>query len=335
MIAAFWRYSPTTCAAIRNAISSPGSVSGVTHCEMPDGPMLDLFGQPLSPASPSAPPVSRKVMPTSAISPRCGFGSSASAALQSLLASKSARRLEWGGSTLFSYRWSSPATPAGRQYFRLAASGRRTSGQGCTGWPTPNAMEGGQTSRGGDLKGEPLMGGIAQLVSWATPRAEDGESAGMRHSRGVADTLTEQASWATPSSRDHKDSSDPATWVCTEDRERMDQLPRQVFGVMPSGSPAATGRQGPPDAGFIPSSWPTPNCTDENNSRFTDPQRGSKVFMERENSGSSLAHFAQHLTGKGQLNAALSRWLMGLPPEWDLAAIAAHRLIRTRRAKRG
>src|SRR4051812_5719857 len=30
----------------------------------------------------------------------------------------------------------------------------------------------------------------AQLASWATPRAEDAESAGMRHSRGVADTLT-------------------------------------------------------------------------------------------------------------------------------------------------
>jgi hypothetical protein len=57
-------------------------------------------------------------------------------------------------------------------------------------WPTPNTMEGGQTRRGGKRKGEALMGG---LVGWATPRAEDAESAGMRHSRGVADTLTAQA----------------------------------------------------------------------------------------------------------------------------------------------
>jgi hypothetical protein len=83
-------------------------------------------------------------------------------------------------------------------------------------------MEGGQTSRGGKRKGEALMGGLvgwatpratdakcghnytencegkdlakdASLCGWATPRAEDAESAGMRHSRGVADTLTAQA----------------------------------------------------------------------------------------------------------------------------------------------
>lgn len=33
----------------------------------------------------------------------------------------------------------------------------------------------------------------ASLCGWATPRAEDSESAGMRHSRGVADTLSAQA----------------------------------------------------------------------------------------------------------------------------------------------
>ena len=89
-------------------------------------------------------------------------------------------------------------------------------------WPTPNTMEGGQTSRGGKRRGEPLMGGLvgwatpratdakcghdytencegkdlakdASLCGWATPRAEDAESAGMRHSRGVADTLSAQA----------------------------------------------------------------------------------------------------------------------------------------------
>jgi hypothetical protein len=42
-------------------------------------------------------------------------------------------------------------------------------------WPTPNAMEGGQTSWGGDRIGEPLMAGVAQLASWASPTAGDGQ----------------------------------------------------------------------------------------------------------------------------------------------------------------
>ena len=98
--------------------------------------------------------------------------------------------------------WPTPKTPTGG-----AQEVRTTPGGGIrkledvaslAAWPTPNAMEGGQTSRGGKRKGEPLMGG---LVGWATPRAEDAESAGMRHSRGVADTLTAQAGQGTTSSR--------------------------------------------------------------------------------------------------------------------------------------
>jgi hypothetical protein len=122
--------------------------------------------------------------------------------------------------------WPTPKTPTGG-----GQTQRMTPGGGLrkledvallAAWPTPNAMEGGQTSRGGKRKGEPLMGGLvgwatpratdakcgteytpncegkdlakdASLCAWATPRAEDAESAGMRHSRGVADTLTAQA----------------------------------------------------------------------------------------------------------------------------------------------
>ncbi len=124
-----------------------------------------------------------------------------------------------------------------------------------SGWPTTTAGDAANAANATATRHNPnsshhsgtTLTDAARMASWATPKAEDSESAGMRHSRGVADTLTAQSSlaaWATPSARDHKDSSDPSTWNCTEDRDRMDQLPRQVFGAMPNGSPAGTGKPG-------------------------------------------------------------------------------------------
>jgi hypothetical protein len=37
------------------------------------------------------------------------------------------------------------------------------------------------------------------------------------------------ALWTTPSARDWKDVTDPATWKCKEERDRYDQIGRQVF----------------------------------------------------------------------------------------------------------
>ena len=67
------------------------------------------------------------------------------------------------------------------------------------GWPTPQVAQGPNMSenRGTDHGGKRART-TAQSVEgimkgWATPRAEDAESCGMRHSRGVADTLSAQA----------------------------------------------------------------------------------------------------------------------------------------------
>jgi hypothetical protein len=68
------------------------------------------------------------------------------------------------------------------------------------GWPTPTRLDSTDTrnstaNRSPDAKpfqiGNTLVD-AASFAGWATPRAEDAESSGMRHSRGVADTLTAQ-----------------------------------------------------------------------------------------------------------------------------------------------
>ena len=63
------------------------------------------------------------------------------------------------------------------------------------GWVSPTAQDGTRGSlppRPHDT-GIPLSQQVAGIYGWATPRAEDAESCGMRHSRGVADTLSAQA----------------------------------------------------------------------------------------------------------------------------------------------
>lgn len=72
---------------------------------------------------------------------------------------------------------------------------------------------------------------------WATPRAEDSESAGMRHSRGEADTLTAQTRmWSTPAAQDHKNDTLP------QSQATRDTLPGDVIrGLRPQDTNSSTG----------------------------------------------------------------------------------------------
>jgi hypothetical protein len=191
------------------------------------------------------------------------------------------------GSMEFSGTWKDRITPAGRRLWVHSASARPTGGNGCTGWPTPDTNEcggpqepekrraGGHSPRVQDVallaswpppsankntknSSDPqrmkeggrqtCLADAAHLAGWATPRAEDAESAGMRHSRGVADTLTAQsgqglplASWATPRAQSS-----------TEDEESLkarsgkngSNTEAQARGVITTPCPAATGKRG-------------------------------------------------------------------------------------------
>lgn len=176
--------------------------------------------------------------------------------------------------------WSTPNTPSGGRSVdieKMSASGMTLDGRKHTvslehvakfaGWPTPQTHD--DRERGNTMAdNHSYPHDLSNMAAWATPRAEDSESSGMRHSRGVADTLTAQASlspspasapattgapalssWSTPSSRDWKDTPGMATTGTDPDgseRTRLDQLPRQAQLASPWATPKSTDAKGDP-----------------------------------------------------------------------------------------
>ena len=214
---------PVTLPDLFSAISSPDSAAGAMHYVNQDGPRTDLFGRAVAPANLSVPLARKKAPPMIGISGLPGSISFSSAALQLSLVSKLKARLTTDGSTLFNLLWKAKATPAGRQVYRLRASGRRTLDKDCGSWPTPNTPSGGPnvkstpTHTGGmDLEG------AVTLASWPTPIVGD-TTGGPRppdDKRGPAPGL--QA----------------AAQMCVEAQAQL------VSGLTVIGSPAATEKPG-------------------------------------------------------------------------------------------
>ncbi len=132
-----------TSRASRKPTSSPGSADGpspsVSRAGLKAGPS-GLVPAPAS-HSPEQGEASLKAWGTSGTYGPLFVGSSPSAALQSSLESKLRARMEGIGSPGFALSWSSWDMPSGPPICALRASGRHTSGRGCSGWPTPTASD--------------------------------------------------------------------------------------------------------------------------------------------------------------------------------------------------
>jgi hypothetical protein len=278
-----------------NATSLPASVSGATHCEDLGGLIAALSGLAHVLASLSVRQARAMGLMTTGTSGRRGSTSSRSAALQSSLASRLKQRLDTGGSISFKMTWKAKATPAGRSVFLLRASGHRISGNGCGSWPTPNCLD--------------TMG---QRSDEALARAK--KIGGCSNLKDVAPL----ASWGTLSSTEaggtpeqflaRKEKLSGACGVSLTALNLQATLAHRPTAQTSDGSGGgqakrATGRSNLNAFAMLAASGPLPT-------------------------GSTA-----ETTSGGQLNPAHSRWLMGLPPEWDACAPTATRSSRKSRVK--
>ncbi len=281
--------APTTWPDMFSAISLRELASGAMLCVWPDGRITERYGREVARASLSPRLAKALGLMTSGIYGLRSSTSSCSAILQSSLESRLRAKTASLGSTLYQLTWKDRAGPSQLPICALRASVRRTSANDLTGWPTPRTSD----TNGAGLHGD---GGMdlrtaAQLSGWTTARASDAKDGNLCRDRPRGISMPEQcqlAGWPTPDASGFG-ADNPDVWRARRIAVKERLKNSNGFGL-------------------------TLNmAAHEVSSDITEARRLTA-------SGQMLTGSDAGMESGGQLNPAHSRWLMGLPIEWDVCA---------------
>lgn len=332
--------------------SSLASAGGTTRSSSPVGPLTLPCG--LAPARASrsrrqGKDSARKTLAT------CGpsfDASSPSAVLQSYLESRLRHALAETGSPEYALTWKHWDMRSGPPICARRASAHRTSGSGCSGWPTAtvgdaksarNSTANRQSIPPTGVHAGDTLTDAATIAGWNTTRATDGSNGGPNQSGGALSNDAAMAGWptpkatdshgdkphgqggqglhtvsgcATPTSRDHKDTGN-LTDTC-KSGHTMDTLPRQTAHV--AGWMTPTGNE---DAAGLPGSAMQQMLGHQ--AHLADPDGRTHGAAP---SGSSVP-----TEKRGALNPEFVRWLMGYPAAWGSCAATATQSSRKSRRR--